>query len=178
MKESFAEILNGYFRRLLPILTTFVLVLIAFVPTHVPLSHFLRPDFGLICLYFWALYRTDLFGIVSVIAIGLVVDSLSGAPFGMNIMVFVFAYILTLCYNNYVNAKSFMLSWIGFSFVSFLAYVLKWALFSVYYKTFLSFGHIFVTYIVTVLIYPLIASLNVYIQNSFLGGEEVIDEQR
>ena len=176
MKESLREILNGYFKKTIPLLTTLFLVLIGFVPTHLPFSHFLRPDLALICLYFWVLYRLDLFGVLSVIVLGLVVDSLSGAPFGMNICVLVFAYILTITYGSYVNTKPFLISWIGFAIVCFLALLFKWVSFSIYYKTFLSFGHILMSYLVSILIYPFIAQLNIFIQNAYLKDEEVINE--
>ncbi|MBR2299674.1 MAG: rod shape-determining protein MreD [Alphaproteobacteria bacterium] len=176
MKESFTEILTGCFKRYFPLLMALLFVLISFVPIHLPSWHILKPDFAIIFLYFWALYRSDLFGIVSVIILGLAVDSLSGAPFGMNIIVFVFAYILTLRYANYVNVKPFFISWVGFAFVCFISFFLKWILFSVYYKTFLSFLHILINCAETILIYPLIARLNMYVQNEFLGGDEILDE--
>ena len=67
MKETFKEIVIGYLKGLIPFLLTLLMVLIDFVPIHLPLSHFFRPDLAVVCVYFWVLYRIDLFGILSVI---------------------------------------------------------------------------------------------------------------
>jgi len=178
MKESFPEILKGYFKQFLPLIVTLFLVLLSFVQIHFSFFYVFKPDFALMCLYFWTLYRSDLFGILSILFLGLVVDSLSGVPFGMNILVFIFAYLLTLAYGSYIHTKSFLMSWIAFAFISFLCFLFKWLLFSVYYKVFLNFGHVFVSCLATLLLYPLVACLNVYVQTCFLGDDEVIDEQR
>ena len=176
MKDSLTDTLILLFRNLIPFFITLFFVLVGFVPTHLPLSHFLRPDFALICIYFWVLYRLDLFGIVSTILIGVVVDSLSGLPLGMNICVFLFVYLLTITLAGYVNTKPFVSSWLCFSLIAFLAFVLKWFLFCVYFRTLLTLPHIFMTYVSTILIYPLIARLNMFIQNRYIKTRGDIDE--
>lgn len=176
MKDSFAEIASNQLKKFIPFLLTLFLVLIDFVPTHLPLSHFLRPDLALICVYFWLLYRLDLFGVVSVLLLGVVVDSLSGVPLGTNICVFMLVYLLTMMISSYVNTKPFMISWLIFALIAFVAFLFKWILFCVYYRVILELPNILTTYIVTVLIYPLIARLNMLLQERYLKTSEDIDE--
>ncbi len=176
MKDSLTDVLALTLKKLIPFFITLFFVLLAYVPTHLPLSHFLRPDFAFICIYFWILYRPDLFGIVSTILIGVIVDSLSGLPLGMNICIFLFIYLLTITLADYVNTKPFISSWLCFSLIAFLAFVLKWFLFCVYFRVLLTWPHILMTYVSTILIYPLIARFNMFIQNRYLKTREDIDE--
>lgn len=176
MKESFGEILRLYFKGLVPFLLTLFFILLNFIPTHLPLAHFFRPDVAMVCVYFWVLYRPDLFGLMSIIVLGIAVDTLSGLPFGVHLFVFLIAYLLTIIYGRYVYAKSFSISWFGFVLVLAGSLVSKWLLLSIYYKTFLLFSHIILTFIVTILIYPFIAYLNIVIQNKYLSFDGEIHE--
>ena len=176
MDETLTEFLGNHLKRFLPLLCSIFLLLIIYIPVHLPLSRFLRPDLGMICVYFWALYRQDLFGAASAFVLGLIADSLSAVPFGLNSFVFIFIFVLSSASSSYVNMKPFAVSWAGFALVSFLASVSKWLLASVFYSRFLAFGNIFVGYMATVCLYPLIARLNIFIQNRYLA-EEVVYEQ-
>ena len=178
MEDSLTEILENRFKKLLPFLCSVILLLIAYVPIHLPLSQYLRPDVGMICVYFWALYRQDLFGAISAFALGFIADSLSAVPVGLGIFSFLTVFALASTFGSYVNSKPFALSWGGFAVISLFAFVIKWLLLSVFYSKFLAFGGVFTAYLATLFLYPLIARLNIYIQNRFLANEEVIYEQR
>ena len=178
MDDSFSDIIYNQIRRILPLLYTILLILLAYIPVCIPLSKFLRPDVSMICVYFWSLYRRDLFGPISVACVGVVADSLSATPLGSNMFVFMLIYVLAINFSSLVNTKPFVVSWVGFSIISLVAFLIKWLVISVYYSTFLSFIGILTGYVATVLLYPLIARLNVFVQNKFLANEEVIYEQR
>lgn len=177
MEETFSEILETRLKRLLPLLVSVFLLLVFYVPVHLPLSRYLRPDIGMICVYFWALYRQDLFGPFSAFLLGVAADSLSAVPIGLNIFVFMFIFVAGSTSSSYVNMKPFAVSWAGFAVVSFLAFVVKWLLASVFYSKFLVFGSVFAGYLSTICFYPLIARLNIFIQNRYLANEEVVYEQ-
>ena len=132
----------------------------------------------MICVYFWTLYRRDLFGPIAVTIIGLVADSFSAVPLGINIFVFILIYVLSITYGIFVNTKPFIVSWIGFLIISFIGFFAKWLLMSIFYSEFLSIFGVFVAFCSTFLLYPLIARLNIFVQNKFLSNEEVIYEQR
>ena len=178
MHESWAEIIENNLKKVLPLLFSTFLLLIAYIPVHIPLSQFFRPDIGMICVYFWTLYRQDLFGVCSTLVFAVIADSLSAAPDGLNIFIFIFIFTMSVTFASYVNTKPFAVNWAGFSVISLMAFVVKWLLSSMFYSRFLPFGGIFAAYAATVFLYPLIARLNIYIQNRFLAGEEVIYEQR
>ncbi len=177
MDDSIGEILEYGLKKLLPLLWSVLLLLITYIPIHLPLSQFLRPDIAMICVYFWALYRRDLFGIFSVVLLGFIGDSLSAVPAGLNIFILMLIYVQTCSFGSLVNTKPFAVSWGGFAVISFLAYLIKWLILSIFYSRFLPFSGVFAGYLATVFLYPLIARLNIAIQNTFLAGEEVIYEQ-
>ena len=177
MKESFSEILLLSLKKAIPLLLTIFFVLVFCVPLPLPHIHYFKPDVGAACLYFWVLYRSDLFSVLSVALLGLAIDGVSGTPFGLNLMVFMLMYILTLTYGSYVNTKPFLISWFGFAVVFLAALFAKWLILSVYYKVFLLTEHIFLTYFATVLIYPLLARINIFVQNTYLRFEGEIHEQ-
>ena len=66
MNESLIEVLTAKFKMVVPFLCSLFLVLMDFIAVYIPLSHYLRPDIACICVYFWVLYRLDMFGIISV----------------------------------------------------------------------------------------------------------------
>jgi len=92
--------------------------------------------------------------------------------------VFISVYVLAITFGIYVNTKPFAISWIGFALISLVAFLIKWLLMSVYYSNFLPLTGVLLGYVATVLLYPLVARLNVVIQNRFLATDEVIYEQR
>ena len=178
MKESFKDILVSNAKNLLALFSSVLLILIGFIPTYLPFSHYFRPDFGLISVYFWTLYRNDIFGIFSAVFLGLIVDTLCGVYLGTNMLVYIFCEVLTIAINRFADTKPFIVSWIGFSIVCLMSLGLKWVIFSALNHRFLSLMFILITYISTVLIYPLIAQMNMSLQNRYLSDDdEVIDEQ-
>ncbi|MBE6451420.1 MAG: rod shape-determining protein MreD [Alphaproteobacteria bacterium] len=178
MEDSFSDILKDYVKKMLPLLCAIGLILLMYIPIRFPLSKFLRPDTAMICVYFWTLYRRDLFGPISVAVLGIVADSLGAVPLGVNMFVFISVYVLAITFGIYVNTKPFAISWIGFALISLVAFLIKWLLMSVYYSNFLPLTGVLLGYVATVLLYPLVARLNVVIQNRFLATDEVIYEQR
>lgn len=178
MKESLSEILILSLKKAIPLLLALFFVLAFCVPLPFPSSHYFRPDLAAACLYFWVLYRPDLFSVLSVVILGMASDGVSGTPFGLNLMAFVLMYVLTLTYGSYVNTKPFLVSWFGFAVVFLAGLFAKWLILSVYYKTFLLTEHIYLTYMATVLIYPLVARINIFVQNQYLRFEGDLNEQR
>lgn len=177
MKENFFDTTVQYLKTFIPFALTVLLILFNFTLTHLPLFHFFKPNLALCCLYFWVLYRPDLFRIPSVIILGFMLDTLSGEPFGMNVCVLVFAYILTSFINQYINANPFLSSWIYFLLIAFGVFLFKWMIFSLYYKMFLSVFYVFISYLVTILTYPIVARLNIFIQEHYLTDDEMLHEQ-
>lgn len=176
MEESLSEVISQRFKKLLPLLCSAGFLLISYIPVHLPFFSMLRPDMGLICVFFWALYRQDLFNFGSAFTLGFVADCMSAAPLGLNVFVYLFIFMLCSTFGRFINMKPFRVSWFGFAAVLALALLLKWLLISFYYRRFLALGGVSLAYGVTLFWYPLIARVNMWIQNRFLFDAEAVGE--
>ena len=177
MRDSFVEVLSFQFKRLVPVSFSVLLVLISCIPYHFVFSKYIIADVSLMCVYFWASYRRDLFGIGSAFFLGLITDCLSLSPIGLNVMANMTAFLLTNIFRGYVNTRAFTVSWSGFALVALGAYAFKWLVASFYYSTFLPLPGICLGYATTLLLYPLIARINIFVQNWLLSEEEAVYEQ-
>ena len=94
MSEELRENLAASLQKLLPLLTSIILVLMSYVPLNFAAANNLRPAVGLMCVFFWMLHRPDVFNLFSVYFLGLVEDIVTSAPFGANIFACLIMYLL------------------------------------------------------------------------------------
>ena len=80
MSEELRENLAASLQKLLPLLTSIILVLMSYVPLNFAAANNLRPAVGLMCVFFWMLHRPDVFNLFSVYFLGLVEDIVTSAP--------------------------------------------------------------------------------------------------
>lgn len=177
MEESLSEVISQQFKKLLPLLCSAVSLLVSYIPVHLPFISMLRPDMGLICVFFWALYRQDLFNFGSAFVLGFLADCMSAAPLGLNVFVYLFIFMLCSTFGRFINMKPFMVNWCGFASVLAFALLIKWLLISFYYRQFLPLSGVAFSYGATLFWYPLIARLNMWIQNRYLFDAEAVYEQ-
>lgn len=171
MSEELKENLAAYFQRFLPLIVSIMLVLMVRVPLHVAAANNLRPDVGLVCVFFWMLHRPDVFNLFSVYFLGLIEDIVTLAPFGSNIFACLVMYLLVSNLAVYLNGKPFIVTWYGFALFCFVTMFSRWLLVSVYYAQFLPFSLMMFSLLFTVAIYPVISVVNAFVQNSLMKDE-------
>lgn len=176
MNDDISDILKNQFLKLLPFLSSICFILIFYIPLRLPLLSYIRPDIGIVCVFFWSLYRQDLFNVFAAFLLGLIADGLSGVPLGLNTFVYLFIFVINSTFGRFINMRSFIINWIGFLTVFALALMVKVFLTLMYYERFSSLSSVFSGYLATVLLYPLFARFNMFLQNRFLGPEGVIYE--
>ena len=172
MEETFSEILETRLKRLLPFLVSVFLLLVFYVPVHLPLSRYLRPDIGMICVYFWLQHRPDLFNLGSVFCLGVLDDVVTSSPLGSNIFELLLMYVLVNNTSRFLNAKPFVVLWYGFALLALVTMLSRWLIVSVYYSQFLPLSMLAFSYMVTIAVYPLISLLLAFVQNSFIQDDE------
>ena len=172
MSEELDENITSLFQRLLPFLSSLILVLLSYVPLDFSLLNNIRPAVGLVCVYFWVLHRPDLFNLWSVWFLGVIDDIISASPFGSNIMAMLLLYILLNNTSRYFNAKPFVVTWYGFAALSLVTMLARWLVVSVYYSQFLPLTVMMFSYLVTITAYPLLSLLLAFIQNNLIQDEE------
>ena len=72
----------------------------------------------LMAVYHWAIFRPRLLPAYAVFLAGLLQDILSGAPLGVNALVFLVAYGVVLSQKKFFTGKSFLILWLGFALVA------------------------------------------------------------
>ena len=88
MTDNVLGQINAGVRRLVPLGAAIGLVLSAHIPTHLPGFSTITPLLGLTAVYHWSLHRPDIFPSIAAFGLGLLTDALSGAPFGINALIF------------------------------------------------------------------------------------------
>ena len=172
MSEELRENLAASLQKLLPLLTSIILVLMSYVPLNFAAANNLRPAVGLMCVFFWMLHRPDVFNLFSVYFLGLVEDIVTSAPFGANIFACLIMYLLVSNLAVYLNGKPFVVTWYGFAVFCLITMFSRWLLVSVYYSQFLPLTILSFSYLVTAAAYPLVSLLLAYIQNRWIQDEE------
>ena len=172
MNDEWGETLTLYLQRLLPLLFSLLLLPVPYVPFNMPVSNNIRPAAGMICVYFWLLYRPDVFNLLSVYFLGLTEDIISSAPFGSNIFALLVMYVLVTNLSRFFNAKPFIIIWYGFALLSLVTFLSRWLLVSVYYSHFLPLATVMFSYLVTAAVYPILSLLNAFVQNRLMTDEE------
>jgi len=131
MKPSFWHRVDRFARDLTPFALTFLLLVISAIPFHIPGFAQVAPLLSMIGVYFWAVYRPDLMPAAAVFLIGLVHDFLSGLPVGISALIFLVVLGAALAQRSFFFGKSFVIVWIGFTFVAAGALALEWLLLSI-----------------------------------------------
>jgi len=169
MKEVWGE---GWFFRGLPLLVSLCLLLFSYIPLGSAIAGNARPDINLICVYFWLVYRQDLFNLFSVFILAVAADIFAAAPMGLNLFSLLLMYVTVTNTVKYLNGKPFGFLWIVFAVFLPISLLGKWLLASIYYGHFLSLGMLLFSYLMTVLFFPPVYAASAWILNSFLQDEE------
>jgi rod shape-determining protein MreD len=157
MKTSIWYRLDILTRLLTPFLLTLALVVLNLVPLEIPRFSRVVPLLPLIAIYHWAVYRSELLPAYAVFMIGLLQDIFSGAPIGVYTLVFLLVYGMVIWQHRFLTGKSFAIIWIGFAIVAAGAFVLAWALISLWSFSLLEIRAAFFQYLLTVATFPSLA---------------------
>ncbi|SDG54202.1 rod shape-determining protein MreD [Roseospirillum parvum] len=161
---SLGQRTSQFLRRQVPVALAVLLLVLAQVPTQVPGLVEVAPMLGLICVYYWAIYRPDLFGAASAFALGLLDDILSGAPLGSGALALLLAHGVISRQRTLFHAKPFAVTWPVFAVVAAGAYLVRWLGAGLVRGAVLPAEPVVVGWLMTVAAYPLLgwllASLN------------------
>ncbi|WP_417822071.1 rod shape-determining protein MreD [Terasakiella sp.] len=159
MKPGFWQRLDLWARNISPVGLSVVLILLSVIPTHIPGYGSIVPQLALMGIFHWTVFRPDLLPIIAVFAIGILQDALSGAPMGLNTIVYLTVFGVVLGQRRFFLGKTFWVEWLGFSIIAAGAALQAWLLLSAYHVHVLIPGPIFFQYLMTIGFYPLLAWL-------------------
>lgn len=171
MSDDLDENINSLFQRMLPLLSSVLLVMLSYLPLDILFLNAIRPGIGLICVYFWLVHRPDLFNLWSVFCLGLIDDIISSAPVGSNVFAMLMLYVFVNAASKFLTAKPFVVLWYGFVALSAATMLTRWLVVSVYYSQFLPLSGLLFSYVMTVFYYPLLSLLLASIQNKLIQDD-------
>ena len=171
MKPTFGQRLDIVTRNSLPVLFTLVLVLVNVVPLHIPGFSRIVPVLPLLAVYHWSVYRPELMPPLAVFFIGLIYDILSGSPLGVNALVFLTIYGVVIFRQRFFAGRSFVIVWMGFGIMAFVASVESWILVSILSESIVEPRALVFQYILNVGFFPLLAWLFLRWQHFYLRSD-------
>ncbi len=171
MREGWHETLANWLLKWLPLFVSVLWLMVSFIPLKSEISANARPMLGLMCVYFWTAYRSDLFSLMSIFILGLISDVLSVAPLGIHLFMYLIMYLSVTKISKYINDKTFEILWIGLALLLPVAMLAGWLLMSIYYANFLPLKSLLFSYLISVALYPLFGGINALIVNNCLQDE-------
>ena len=160
MRDDLKENIKVSAQRFVPLVLSFVFILLNYIPTNFSFPNIIRPEIGLICVFYWVLHRPDLFNVVVVFLLGFVEDAISAVPLGAHIISYLVAYLIVSNTSSFFNNKPYNVVWSAFSFIFVVAEFVKWLIVSIYYAEFLAPGNLFFTILFTIACYPVVSFFN------------------
>lgn len=140
MRLPLTQMLDDWARKFAPFAFTVVLALIAVLRIPAPGFVDIAPMLPVVAVYYWSLYRPELLPPVAVFAIGLLVDSLSGIPLGVNALLLLAVCAFVRSQRQLLEPRGFILHWFAFLVVVVLFEGLRWALMSILGGALVSIG--------------------------------------
>lgn len=157
MKPAFWQRLDLWARNISPVGLSVLLIILSVVPTHLPGFAAIVPQLALMAVFHWTVFRPDLLPTMAVFVLGLLQDSLSGAPLGLNTAVFLTIYGLVLGQRRFFLGKSFFVEWLGFSIICAGATLQAWVLLSAFHVHFMDVAPLTFQFLMSCAFYPLLA---------------------
>lgn len=166
MKENVREYVFNCFVNMLPLLISAIFIFIEHAMTLCDISN-ISPMLGLSCVFFWLFYRSDMFNIFSVTFLGALSDMLNYTPMGASLFSFLLMYVLEMKISKYMSNKLFVVNFTSFAALFLLVLLAQWVILCLYYKEILPFLNVFLSWLLTVSLYPLVARINLFISEKF-----------
>ncbi|MGE0253736.1 MAG: rod shape-determining protein MreD [Alphaproteobacteria bacterium] len=157
-------------RGIVPAASVLLLVLVSMLPLPVAGLATVMPAFGLMAIYYWVVLRPDLLPRTVVFALGLVVDALSGLPFGVHALVYLLVHAAMLDQRRFIAGRPFWLFWGGFALVAVAAETGTWIIASLLRGAVLAPAATLTTTLLTIAAFPLATFALVRIQRALVGA--------
>lgn len=173
MRNSLKDKFRLFLYHRIPLLETVLLMFLFYMPINFFDLHNVRPVVGVICIYYWTLKRRYMFGYASAFCIGFLMDIYSSTPLGINVLTMMLLVLITDVVSRYFKAASFSVNWLVFSLVCLATCFIKWIIFYLYFTKFLPIKEVLLNLFSTIMFYPIVVFINVWVQNNILPKERI-----
>lgn len=152
--ETFLHQLDRIARNLTPLLISILLVMISVMPMYIPYFGPMSGNIGVMAVFYWVVYRRDLFPASAAFCLGLWQDIIVGTPLGLNALVFLAVHMLVAPQRRFFQGKGFTVVWWAFAIVAFLATLLGWLLMMVLNTAWLPPLPVLLEFLFTIAVFP------------------------
>ena len=173
MQENWKEMFSALTAKFLPLVVSLLWGIISLIPLKSDLNLMARPMIGVMCIYFWSIYRPDLFGVFSVFFLGMFFDILSVAPFGLYMLLYLIMYVAVTNVSKYITEKTFEILWAGYALLLAGIMLAGWIISSLYYTQIIPPKSFIFSYLLSIAIYPIVAGINAWFVNIFLQEDDI-----
>lgn len=115
------------------------------------------PLIPLVVVYFWSLYSPGHLPAVSIFAIGVIQDLLSGGPLGLWPAVYLAVQYVALSQQSYFLGREVHVVWMGFAVAAASVSVILWMFMSLLSGALLPIGGLVLQMLTTIAVYPIFA---------------------
>ncbi len=144
-------------RAALPVTLALLLTLVCALPLGPPGLGQIMPTLPMICIFYWTVYRGDLMPLLATFVIGIVHDSLSGAPLGGGAILLLALQGLAASQRRFFHGKTIAVVWAGFAALVAIAQAFGWLVASLYHLQALPLAPAIFQALLTIALYPVIA---------------------
>jgi rod shape-determining protein MreD len=116
-------------------------------------------------VYFWSLYRPDLFGTSAAFATGIIYDALAGLPLGLTALVLILARQLIVVQRRFIVARSFLVVSSCFLLLAPAVELARWLLACLWWGRLFPLQPIALSLVLTTALYPIASLLLARIDN-------------
>jgi rod shape-determining protein MreD len=158
--------LDARLRALAPLAVALAAVLLDVLP-FLGLGPWGITPFSTLCVvYFWSLYRPDLFGAAAAFATGIVYDALAGLPLGLTALILLLVRQLVVVQQRFFLARSFPVVWCCFLLLAPAVEIARWLLVSLWWGRLFALAPVLLSLLLTIALYPLASLLLTRIHNA------------
>lgn len=156
-------------RRVTPILSCFLMVLLSVAPHGLPQFQAVSPDLAMMTVFYWAIYRPDLLPNWAVFVVGLFQDLLGGGIIGLNVAVLLIVHYVGLSQRRAFIGKPFVIAWVGFLLVAIGTGIVFWVALSIMSGTIVIGRAVLFQYVLTFALFPVMTWVLVRVHRYVVG---------
>lgn len=145
--------------KLVPPLTSLLLVFFGASPVSLSGLTDIFPNLVAISIFYWGLYSPDNQKALFVFLLGLFQDVLLNLPFGTSALAFLVLHWIVVTQRHLLLGKSFLITWLGFALVSIIPPFTGWLLLSLLHMQVVPAMPGVFQYMLTLAVYPFVTWL-------------------
>ncbi len=166
VKKSKYKWLKSFMASKIPFLSSFFILVLSF---SIPTFYNVKPMLVLIPIFFWGMKKAAYFDFISVMLFGFIQDFMDGTQFGFNMFMFLTIYFMVYYQKILPLDTSFTMSYIGFSTITFVLFLMKYFVISIMFVNNIDFFSIILSWAILILFYPVLNWLLVKINDKIVS---------